>query len=93
MKRFLLSCAASLGLLSGSALALPVISEFIADNASGLLDQDGINSDWIEIHNPDGTAVDLAGWSLTDNAALPTKWTFPSVTIQPGGLLDRVRFE
>ena len=37
-------------------------------------------SDWIELHNSGAAAVDLAGWSLTDDPALPAKWTFPAAT-------------
>lgn len=62
-----------------------VISEFLASNGRGLLDSDGDRPDWIELHNIGTTAVDLLGWSLTDNAALPRKWVFPSVTLPAGG--------
>lgn len=65
----------------------PVISEFLASNQVGLLDEDGDTSDWIEIHNPDATALDLGGYHLTDSGNL-SKWTFPpGVTIVPGGYL------
>lgn len=67
--------------------AAPVISEFMADNASGLTDAAGRHSDWIEIHNPTAAAQDMAGWHLTDEAADKTKWTFPAVSIPPGGRL------
>jgi len=73
-----------------SALAVqgaPVISEFMADNASGLTDGAGRHSDWIEIHNPAAAAQDMAGWHLTDNAANKTKWAFPAVSIPAHGRL------
>ena len=35
------------------AFGAPVITEFLAANSSGLADEDGDFSDWIEIHNPD----------------------------------------
>ncbi len=66
------------------ALAAPVINEFMAANTSSLADEDGAFSDWIEIFNPDATAVNLAGYGLTDSAALPQKWVFPSVTLPAG---------
>lgn len=69
------------------ATSAPLISEFMADNKKTLADEDGAYSDWIEIFNPDASAVNLAGWHLTDNAASPTKWTFPAVTLEPGGFL------
>ena len=39
-----------------------VITEFLAENRDGLLDEDEESSDWIEIQNQGGAAVDLAGW-------------------------------
>ncbi len=65
--------------------AAPYISEFVASNASGLTDEDGDTSDWIEIHNPDGSAANLQGWALTDDAGVPGKWVFPSVSVPAGG--------
>jgi hypothetical protein len=65
----------------------PVISEFMASNTVTLADQDQAFSDWIEIHNPDGAPVNLAGWYLTDNAANKLRWQFPAVTLSPGGYL------
>ena len=57
----------------------PIITEFLTVNSTGLADEDGNRSDWIEIHNPDASSVDMAGWTLTDDATNPIKWTFPSL--------------
>lgn len=65
----------------------PIISEFLTQNDSGLLDEDGGASDWIEIHNPGNDPVLLGGYYLTDNSANPTRWTFPNTTLEPGGYL------
>lgn len=65
----------------------PVISEFLARNETGLQDEDGERPDWIEILNASETPVDLSGWHLTDDPALPTRWTFPTVTLEPRGYL------
>ena len=65
----------------------PLITEFLAANVAGLADEDGARPDWIEIHNPDAAPVDLAGWTLTDNASVPAWWTFPAVTLAPVGYL------
>lgn len=70
-----------------TAVAAPVISEFMASNRTTLVDADGEHSDWIELYNPDAEPVDLAGWYLTDNAGKRTKWQFPSVTIPAQGYL------
>jgi hypothetical protein len=82
--RVLLAC---LSLGSGVAAGAPYISEFVASNVTGLKDEDGDESDWIEIHNPDASPVDLEGWSLTDSAALEEPWIFPAVTLAPGARL------
>lgn len=70
-----------------SAKAAPTINEFMAANGGSL--SIGVTTpDWIEIHNPDGTQIDLAGWHLTDDAGTPAKWTFPpGATIAPGAYL------
>lgn len=68
-------------------MAAPVISEFMASNKTTLTDADSAYSDWIELHNPDLTPVDLKDWALTDNASDTTKWRFPAVTIPAGGYL------
>ena len=69
------------------ANAAPVITEIMASNAAGIVDEDGAASDWVEIYNPDPQPVNLDGWFLTDSALDPTKWRFPSVTVASGGFL------
>jgi hypothetical protein len=61
------------------------INEFLADNDSGIRDEDGRRSDWIEIHNPGTQSVSLLGWSLTDDAGQPRKWSFPALAIPARG--------
>ena len=61
-----------------------VISEFLAVNDSGLVDQDGDFSDWIEIHNASSEPVSLQGWHLTDDSLDLTRWQFPSVDLDGG---------
>ena len=63
------------------------IHEFVADNASGLLDQDGDRSDWIELKNTGAVPIDISGWHLTDDAADLAKWQLPATVINPGGYL------
>ena len=60
------------------------ITEFLADNNGGHLDEDGEDSDWIEITNVGVSAADLAGWHLTDDLADLTKWTFPTQALASG---------
>lgn len=42
---------------------------------------DGKFDDWFELYNPNATAVDLSGYTLTDNLSRPDKWTVPSNTV------------
>ncbi len=63
------------------------ISEFMAQNVNGLDDEDGSEEDWIELHNAGTSAVNLAGWFLTDTTNNLRKWMFPAVTIAPDGYL------
>lgn len=58
--------------------AEPLITEFLASNSTMLFDQDRESSDWIEVHNPDPTPVNLGGWYLTETASNRTRWQFPS---------------
>ncbi len=60
------------------------INEFMASNGATMADEDGDFEDWIEFHNHGATPVSLAGYGLTDNPAVPFKWTFPDITIAPG---------
>ncbi|YCM46683.1 CotH kinase family protein [Verrucomicrobiaceae bacterium 227] len=62
----------------------PVISEFVADNATGLRDGDGDFSDWIEIFNPTASPVDMGSYYLTDDPTNLTKWPFSPLTLAPG---------
>ena len=59
------------------------ISEFMAVNDTTLRDQDNEYVDWIEIHNPTDSPVNLDDWYLTDNETNLTKWQFPAETIGP----------
>jgi hypothetical protein len=68
---------------------LPVqISEFVAEDNFSLKDGNNNSADWIELHNPNNTTVDMTGYALSDNPATPTQWMFPAgVTIAPHGYL------
>lgn len=65
----------------------PMISEFVASNDSGLKDEDGEFSDWIEIYNPDAAPINLDGFAITDDAGKLDRWEFPDVTIEAGEYL------
>src|SRR4051794_12160060 len=85
-----------LALLTSWSLATPIfavppttvhLNEFVASNVSGIVDEDGQQADWIELVNGSAVAVNLAGWSLTDDPAEADKWVFPAVTLSPGQFL------
>jgi len=61
------------------------INEFLANNNRGLRDEDGDESDWIEIYNSGARSVSLAGWSLTDDPTRLRKWVLPGLSVSPGG--------
>lgn len=83
----LLLLAALLGLGTSAAPGAVSISEFLAQNDGGWRDQDGDTPDWIELFNNSPSAVNLAGWHLTDSPADLAKWTFPSTALAPGAFL------
>jgi len=67
--------------------AHPVINEFSASNAGVLDDDNGNSTEWIEIFNAGQASVNLAGYSLTDDPNLKTKYVFPSMTLAGGEFL------
>ncbi|MCB9508521.1 MAG: CotH kinase family protein [Myxococcales bacterium] len=61
------------------------LTEFMADNAATLADETGAFEDWLELANVGSAPVDLTGWTLTDDLALPAQWTLPAgTTLRPG---------
>src|SRR6266404_1375139 len=85
--RYLLQILCVACMCSRAMAAEPFISEFMADNAHTLTDEDGQFPDWIEIQNPNTAPLDLAGYFLTDNPAQLNKWAFPSVALPAKGFL------
>src|SRR6185369_15661867 len=60
-----------------------VINEWMANNAGpgGMADlADGLFQDWLELYNPNPTAVNLGGCYLTDNLTNRTKFLIPTNT-------------
>ena len=64
-----------------------VINEGSNRNFSILADEDNEHPDWIELWNSGTTPIQLSHYSLTDNIAIPKKWEFPAVTIEPNAYL------
>ena len=62
-----------------------LITEFVAVNRESALDETGKSPDWIEVHNPGSSPVDLSDWFLTDDVANRRKWRLPSLELDAGG--------
>jgi Lamin Tail Domain/CotH kinase protein len=75
------------GYVPPAAAPLVQISEVLAKN-SETLGFSGTFPDIIELRNAGTATADLSGWGLTDNAALPFKYTIASgTTLAPGARL------
>ena len=73
--------------LSAGAQAQLVINEVLAVNRLTNVDEDGDNSDWVELYNPTTSAIDLKDFSISDDVANPQQWLFPAETIGPKSYL------
>ncbi|ESU24169.1 hypothetical protein FEDK69T_06050 [Flavobacterium enshiense DK69] len=64
-----------------------VINEILTSNISSITDADGDHEDWIELYNAGSNPVNLLGHGMSDESTRLFKWTFPSVTLNPGQYL------
>ena len=60
-----------------------VINEYQCSNVNTTTDANGDNSDWYELYNTTGTAIDLNGYYLSDRITNPTKWQIPTSIMLP----------
>lgn len=59
------------------------LNEVLPSNSNNCPDEVGERNDWVELYNTSDAAVDLAGYSLTDDTASPRKSVVPAgVTIE-----------
>jgi hypothetical protein len=63
------------------------ITEFLADNARGIRDEDGNREDWIELRNFGSESASLEGWGLGTDPSGAGRWKFPARTLGPGSYL------
>ena len=70
--------------VSAPATAQVRINEILASNDRTSFDEDNDSADWVELVNTGDEAVDLEGYSITDDSSSLRKWVFPSRVMQPG---------
>ena len=88
LRHYVASLMLSTSVALGQAAELTVvINEFAAINDSGLRDEEGNFSDWIELHNFGTKPVGLTGAALTDSRKRLAKWTLPEIKLEPGQYL------
>ena len=59
------------------------INEVMADAKTGLYDEDGELSDWVELYNTTGKDISLSGFALSDKENDPVMWRFPQDAVIP----------
>ena len=64
-----------------------VINEFCASNSNIIADEDGEYDDWVELYNNGDTAINLLGYTLSDDVDELNKWSFPNLSIGAGEYL------
>lgn len=63
------------------------INEVSSQNNQAIFDEDGDNSDWIELLNTGNDTIKLHDFYLSDDKDKPFMWRFPQKTILPGEYL------
>src|SRR4030095_8118809 len=62
-----------------------VLNEVMANNLS-ITNAGSTNiTDWVELYNPSGNTINLAGMSLSDDITQPRRWVFPPGTTIASG--------
>ena len=63
-----------------------IINEVMPSAKSGLTDEDGEFSDWVELYNTTDRAISLDNFALSDKETKPLKWRFPQgAVVAPHG--------
>ena len=74
---------------TNSIAAAVLLNEILSDNRSHAED-DGSIADWLELYNSGDAAVDLGGWSLTDDLVEGRKYSFAAGTRLSGNAYLRL---
>ncbi len=72
---------------AGETTGTIVINEYATNDTQTLTDRNGDFVGWVELYNKGDAAVDLRGYTLTDDASDKARWVFPAATIDAGGYL------
>lgn len=59
------------------------LNEVMTSNNGAVLDDNGNDSDWIELYNGSDGEVDISGYGLSDSKATMVEWAFPAGTRIP----------
>ncbi len=62
-----------------------MINEVVPTPRSGLRDEDGELSDWVELYNASNKDIKLGNYALSDDETKPVKWPFPKDAVIPAG--------
>ena len=87
VQRFVWAACLSLSFSHYLSAQSVFLNEVVSANRGSLRDENGDSEDWIELFNAGAAAVSLARYGLSDDAALPFKWSFRDAAIGPGGFL------
>ncbi len=82
MKHFITLLFVTL-IFSFSATSQVVINEYSCSNINGPTDAFGQREDWVELFNTSASAMNLAGYFLSDDKYTPQKWAVPSAVNIP----------
>ncbi len=69
---------------TGTGWPALLVNELMASNQSTVQDPTGAWPDWIELYNPTAEAVDLEGWTVTDDLDEPDAHALTGLSIAPG---------
>ena len=64
-----------------------VINEVMTSNNTSITDETGQNYDWIELYNPNDSAINLDGYFLSDDPENPYKWKFGNYLLEGNSYL------
>lgn len=59
-----------------------IINEVMSSNKGIFPDNNGFNSDWVELYNTTDQDINMENYFLSDNAKKPGKWLFPNITLK-----------